>query len=75
MVNSLIITLNVNHTVDADFNEEASPKTDKEPPEMRSRPNFEVDIVKGGQTIKFSCSYLQEPTPEELQQDEYRKIY
>jgi hypothetical protein len=71
---SLTITLNVNHTVDADFTEETSQKSEKEAAEMRSRPNFEIDIKKGSQTLTFSCSYLQEPPAEEVQQqEEYRK--
>ena len=51
----IVVTLNVNHTVDS-----AEPDDGQgEAPEMLSRPNFEVDIVKpGGKTLSFSCSYI-----------------
>ena len=30
-------------------------------PEMLSRPNFEIDLIKpGGKTLSFSCSYIPE---------------
>ncbi len=50
----LVISLNVNHTVDS---AEADDGT-QEAPEMKSKPNFEVDIIKGGKTLSFSCSYI-----------------
>ena len=47
--------MNVNHTVDSAEPDDGS----EEAPEMKSRPNFEVDIVKtGGKTLSFSCSFL-----------------
>jgi len=51
----IIVTLNVNHTVDS-----AEPDDGQgEAPEMLSRPNFEVDVVKtGGKTLSFSCSFI-----------------
>jgi len=41
-------------------------------PEMLSRPNFEVDLIKpGGKTISFTCSYVNpEETGEEANQEE-----
>eukprot|EP00088_Acartia_fossae_P035958 TRINITY_DN3711_c0_g1_i1.p1 TRINITY_DN3711_c0_g1~~TRINITY_DN3711_c0_g1_i1.p1 ORF type:complete len:259 (+),score=92.88 TRINITY_DN3711_c0_g1_i1:42-779(+) len=59
----LIVSLNVNHTVDS-----AEPDDGQgEAPEMLSRPNFEVDIVKpNGRTLSFTCSYLH---PDEMSQD------
>jgi complement component 1 Q subcomponent-binding protein len=49
------VTLNVNHTVDSIEPDDGS----QEAPEMKSKPNFEVDIVKGnGKTLSFSCSYI-----------------
>jgi len=55
------ITLNVNHTVDSAQPDDGT----GEPPEMLSRPDFEVDITKGGKTLSFSCSYaFPEETPE-----------
>jgi len=59
----LIVSLNVNHTVDS-----AEPDDGQgEAPEMLSRPNFEVDIIKSnGKTLSFTCSYLH---PEEMSQE------
>merc|ERR1712168_953364 len=51
----IVVTLNVNHTVDSAEPDDGS----EEAPEMKSMPNFEVDIVKSdGRTLSFSCSYL-----------------
>merc|ERR1719436_1766552 len=53
----VMITLNVNHTVDSAQPDDGS----EEAPEMLSRPNFEVDLIKpGGKTLSFSCSYIPE---------------
>ena len=53
----IVIQLNVNHTVDSAEFDDGS----EEAPEMRSKPDFEVDIVKaGGQTLSFTCSYIAE---------------
>jgi len=75
----ITITLNVNHTVDADYSEDVDPsKQGEKEPEMRSRPSFEIDVKKGTQTLNFSCSYLQgdsgasEP---QQQQDEYQDAF
>jgi len=59
----VIVSLNVNHTVDSAEPDDGT----GEAPEMLSRPNFEVDIVKGnGKTLSFTCNYVH---PEEMQQD------
>lgn len=51
----MVVQLNVNHTVDSAEPDDGS----QEAPEMKSRPNFEVDIVKSdGKTLSFSCSYI-----------------
>merc|ERR1712096_342552 len=35
---------------------------------MKSKPNFEVDIVKsGGKTLSFSCSFVTPPDPQDMQ--------
>lgn len=65
----IIVSLNVNHTVDS-----AEPDDGQgEAPEMLSRPNFEVDIVKsGGKTLSFTCSYIhpeEQAEGEEAQED------
>jgi len=59
----IVVTLNVNHSVDS-----AEPDDGQgEAPEMLSRPNFEVDIVKSsGKTLSFTCSYIH---PDEQSQD------
>nr|CAG4641918.1 EOG090X0APE [Eurycercus lamellatus] len=56
------ITLNVNHSVDADINEEElNPKADNPPaPEMKSRPQFEVKLIKGTHVTRFACSFVQD---------------
>lgn len=54
--------MNVNHSVDADVNEdELNAKPDNPPqPEMKSRPNFEVKLIKGKKITQFVCSFIQE---------------
>ena len=54
------ITVNVNHSVDADINEaEINPKADNVPaPEMKSKPHFEVKLIKGSVTTRFACSFV-----------------
>merc|ERR1719431_1811287 len=55
----VMITLNVNHTVDSAEPDDGT----EEAPEMLSTPNFEVDLIKkNGNTLSFSCSYI---SPEE----------
>lgn len=39
--------------------------------EMKSKPTFEIDIVKGKQTLSFTCSFLQ-GTPQE---GEYNDVF
>ena len=52
----ITVQLNINHTVDSSEPDDGS----EEAPEMKSRPNFEVDIEKGGKTLSFTCSYIHE---------------
>ena len=50
--------MNVNHTVDSAEPDDGS----EESPEMKSKPSFEVDIIKSnGKTLSFSCSFVQPP--------------
>lgn len=52
------ISFNVNHTVDADTEAEVNPNSDNvEIGEMKSKPTFTVDIVRGNQTLGFTCSF------------------
>ncbi|XP_039752963.1 complement component 1 Q subcomponent-binding protein, mitochondrial [Pararge aegeria] len=67
------ITFNVNHTVDSeDFGEDAQPEK-QEFSEMRSKPQFEVDLVRGDSTLGFTCSFLQEPPSTNA--EEYNDIF
>ncbi|XP_012275248.1 complement component 1 Q subcomponent-binding protein, mitochondrial [Orussus abietinus] len=56
------ISFNVNHTVDAEPDPEIDPRDDKvNIGEMKSKPTFEIDIVRGNQTLGFRCSFNSEP--------------
>lgn len=53
------ISFNINHTVDTDDDAQNVDEMDeKEMAEMKSTPNFEVDIIRGGKTLSFTCSFL-----------------
>uniref|UniRef100_D3TLR5 Mitochondrial complement component 1Q subcomponent-binding protein n=1 Tax=Glossina morsitans morsitans TaxID=37546 RepID=D3TLR5_GLOMM len=68
----IIINFNVNHTVDTEEEPEVDPTADKaEVGEMRSKPRFEVDIIKGDTTLSFTCSYLMDPP----QEGEYNDVF
>lgn len=68
----IVISFNVNHTVDAEDETEVDQSADKpEFAEMRSKPQFEVDIVKGSETLSFTCSFLQN----EAQEGEYNDVF
>lgn len=72
MFSRVRITFNVNHTVDSDeFGEGEVQPEKQEFAEMRSKPQFEVDLVRGDTTLGFTCSFLQEPPP--TAGDEYSK--
>lgn len=63
----------MNHTVDTeDFGEEDPQQEKQEFSEMRSKPQFEVDLVRGDTTLGFTCSFLQEPPSAN---DEYSKKF
>jgi len=48
----------VNHTVDADSETEMNTSSNSvDIGEMKSKPNFTVDIVRDNQTLGFSCSF------------------
>ncbi|XP_026466722.1 complement component 1 Q subcomponent-binding protein, mitochondrial-like isoform X2 [Ctenocephalides felis] len=56
------VSFNVNHTVDAEGEAQIDPTMDKPDfAEMKSRPTFEVDIIRNGKTLSFTCSFMQEP--------------
>nr|SVE74350.1 EOG090X0APE [Daphnia barbata] len=56
------ITVNVNHSVDADISEGDLNTKAGNPPqaEMKSRPQFEVKLIKGKQVTRLACSYIQD---------------
>lgn len=63
----VMITLNVNHTVDSAEPDDGT----EEAPEMLSRPTFEVDIIKSnGKTLSFTCSYTQQEEQQQAQNEE-----
>jgi len=67
----VVVSMNVNHTVDSAEPDDGS----QEAPEMKSKPNFEVDIVKpSGKTLSFSCSYIV-ADPEEAGQEAMDDIF
>ncbi|XP_012231016.1 complement component 1 Q subcomponent-binding protein, mitochondrial [Linepithema humile] len=56
------ISFNVNHTVDADTEADVDPRQDDvEIGEMKSKPNFTIDIIRGNQTLGFTCSFNNQP--------------
>lgn len=68
----IIISFNVNHTVDAEEEAEVNPSADKpEFAEMKSKPQFEIDVIKGSQTLSFTCSFLRG----EAQEGEYNDVF
>lgn len=68
----VVINFNVNHSVDTETEPELDPNAEKPDfAEMKSKPQFEVDIVKGTSTLSFTCSFLQDPP----QQGEYNDIF
>lgn len=69
----IIVKFNVNHTVDTE-EEGDEISSDQEKPEfgeMKSKPQFEVDIKRGNKTLSFTCSFLQG----EAQEGEYNDIF
>ncbi|XP_318437.4 complement component 1 Q subcomponent-binding protein, mitochondrial [Anopheles gambiae] len=67
----ITISFNVNHTVDMEGEEAEATENKPEFSAMKSRPQFEVDIVRGGTTLSFTCSYL----PGEAQEGEYNDVF
>jgi len=69
------IRFNVNHTVDSEVVEDAPLRSEKQEQEgeMRSKPNFDVDIQKGNQTLTFNCSFIRDQSPDP--QEEYSDLF
>ena len=52
----------MNHTVDTDAEAQIDPREDKpDLGEMKSKPNFAINIKRGNQTLGFMCSFNNEP--------------
>jgi len=68
----VMITLNVNHTVDSAVPDDGS----EEAPEMLSKPTFEVDLIKpNGKTLSFTCSYTRDDELPEGEQHEEGDVF
>jgi len=74
---SIVITLNVNHTVDAEPVQEGTQAAGaEEGGDMKSKPHFDVDIVKGSQTLTFSCSYAVDDVEQTNEgQEDYNDLF
>lgn len=73
---TVVVTFNVNHTVDtdADSEPEINPNMDKPDfAELKSKPSFDVDLELGNQTLSFTCSFLQSDSMQ--QSDDYNDIF
>jgi len=56
------VTFDVNHTVDSDAGSETegkAPEQSQETPAMVSKPNFTVEVEKGGQKLVFECAFVE----------------
>jgi len=70
------LTMNLNHSVDAEIMEDdVNAKSDNPPDsEMKSRPQFEVKLIKGSQTTRFACSYIQD-VPQPIGDDNITDVF
>lgn len=68
------VSLNVNHSVDTDIEPQVDPKADNLDLDLKAKPNFEVDITRGGQTLSFSCSFT-EAGQEEVDEGGYNDAF
>lgn len=74
---TVTVHLNVNHSVDAEDAEDFNATSDKvsEAGEMRSKPNFNVEIEQNGKKLYFSCTFAEGGTPEDQSQDSYNDVF
>ncbi|XP_077509081.1 complement C1q binding protein P32 isoform X1 [Amblyomma americanum] len=63
---TVTVRLNVNHSVDAEDADEFSANQDNTPEagEMKSKPNFTVEIERDGKKLFFSCTFSEGGEPE-----------
>lgn len=56
------ISFNINHTVDSDSEPEIEMTNDNpDIGDMKSKPTFTIDVIRGNQTLGFTCSFNSEP--------------
>ncbi|KAI5697763.1 hypothetical protein M8J75_015277 [Diaphorina citri] len=67
------IHFNVNHSVDADAEPQIDPNMDEPEIEMKSKPSFEVNFIKGNKTLGFTCSFI--PPESEPSEDGYNDLF
>lgn len=53
----------------ADYEQDSRGNTAEQSPALQSKPNFEINIIRGDTTLSLSCSFLRDP----VQADDYRK--
>jgi len=67
---AIVVKFNINDTVEPDVDEENAPESEEEPKSnLTSKPRFQVDIGRGGQTLTFLCRFTEE-SPESTEQAE-----
>lgn len=50
--------------MDSESSDDEVADADKEEfAEMRSRPQFEIDVIRGDATLSFTCSFIQDTQP------------
>lgn len=60
------ISFNVNHSVDTDVEPEIHEKLDKpDIGELKSKPSFKIDLVRGNTTVSLLCSFVNTQDQEE----------
>lgn len=73
----IVISFNINHTVDSEDEPEVEDDGQGKAQlgEMKSKPNFEIDIVRGKKTLSFTCSFLQgAPAEGEYSKNDFNEI-
>ncbi|CAH1119570.1 unnamed protein product [Phaedon cochleariae] len=67
------IIFNVNHSVDTDVEPELHENSEKpELGELKSKPSFKVDLIRGNSTVSLSCSFI---SPNDQQDEGYNDIF
>lgn len=69
----ITISIDVNHTVDAESPTMMTP--DAQDAEFKSRPAFEVDVKVGSRVLSFTCSFMSPEDSEGQDQDAVRDLF